>query len=309
MATWITDFTIYISNDAGCPPQINEYEMHLQDLNEGSGGKYVYAGCKSERISGNHDDAVTSLSFLAFSSQQTQKPDGWQFWNPQDLNVDAGGKFIYIVWNKGEETDPIIEIDFVVNESNDSIDKKGISWTKINQDLNEGAGGKYIFCSYFRGHALDDQIFKRFKWEIRGKLARSSAPHYNEEEGDKSQKMDDDAIKFLVKNDIKNVISLNEFILNKEEIEKLREHNIDYLHLPVDDFTAPTIDQLREAYASYKQALTTLVYCGYGHGRTGTVIAAFSLIGHRYTYAQYHELFYVEQEEQYEVLDRLAEEL
>src|ERR1043165_6950264 len=132
---------------------------------------------------------------------------------------------------------------------------------------------------------MDDQVFRRFEWVISNKLARSSAPHYNEEEGDKSQRMDDVAIKFLVKNAIKNVISMNEFILTKEEMEKLREHKIGYLHLPVKDFTAPTIKQLHDAYESYASAKTTLVYCGYGYGRTGTVIVAFKLFeGQRYTH-------------------------
>ncbi|CAG8622920.1 23646_t:CDS:1, partial [Gigaspora margarita] len=100
MATCITDFTVYISDQNDCPPVLNGYEMHLQDLNEGSGGKYVYVGRKRER---NRYNAVTSLSFLAFPDKQTQTPYNWQFWNPNDLNVGSGGKYIYMVWNKGEE--------------------------------------------------------------------------------------------------------------------------------------------------------------------------------------------------------------
>nr|CAG8483116.1 995_t:CDS:1 [Entrophospora candida] len=153
MATWITDFIVYTSNDKDCPDHFNGYEMHLQDLNESHGGKFIYVGRKRERIiSENHKNAVTSLRFLAFSDKQIEKPVGWEFWNYHDLSEGAGGKFIYMVWNKGEnELNPIIEIDFCVSESKESYEKKGVSWTRINQDLSEGSGGKYIWCSYFRG--------------------------------------------------------------------------------------------------------------------------------------------------------------
>lgn len=117
-------------------------------------------------------------------------------------------------------------------------------------------------------HRLDDPVFRRFRWVVPRRLARSSAPHYTDE----SQNMSDDAIQYLVDHGITNVTSLNQVPLTNDVIERLRERGITYLHLPVEDFTAPTIDQLCKAHASYVSAQTTLVYCGYGHGRTGTVI-------------------------------------
>ncbi|CAJ0925046.1 15989_t:CDS:2 [Entrophospora sp. SA101] len=129
MTTWITDFIVYTSNNKDCPDHFNGYEMHLQDLNESHGGKFIYVGRKRERIiSENHKNAVTSLRFLAFSDKQIEKPVGWEFWNYHDLSEGAGGKFIYMVWNKGEnELNPIIEIDFCVSESKESYERKGIS--------------------------------------------------------------------------------------------------------------------------------------------------------------------------------------
>ncbi len=157
---------------------------------------------------------------------------------------------------------------------------------------------------------VGDQIFKQFEWVIPDKLARSSAPHYDIKVGDKSQNMDDNAIKFLEKCKIKNVISLNEFRLPETAIMKLDSKKIKYLHLKVKDYDAPKIGQLRDAHKSYNKAQTTLVYCGFGHGRTGTAIAAFKLYeGKRYTRDQYRKLFHVETKEQCDVLDELAKEL
>ena len=153
MTTWITDFTVYTSNNRSCPDYFNGCEMHHQDLNEGHGGKYIYVGRKRERIvPENHKNAVTSLWFFASPSKQTEKPVGWEFWDEHDLNESVGGKYIYMVWNKGEDgLNPIVEIDFCVTNLRKSREKKGVSWTRINQDLCEGSGGKYVWCSYFRG--------------------------------------------------------------------------------------------------------------------------------------------------------------
>ena len=99
-------------------------------------------------ISENRKNAVTSLWFLAFSSEQTEKPVGWDFWDNHNLNEGFEGKYIYMVWNKGEEElEPIVEIDFNVYDSK-IPEKRGVSWTRINQDLGVK---KYVWCSYFRG--------------------------------------------------------------------------------------------------------------------------------------------------------------
>ncbi|CAG8851915.1 11043_t:CDS:2, partial [Gigaspora margarita] len=95
MATCITDFTVYISDQNDCLSVLNGY------------------------------NAVTSLSFLAFLDKQTQTPYNWQFWNSNDLNIGSGGKYIYMVWNKGEEgLRPIVEIDFCISENNKINEKK-----------------------------------------------------------------------------------------------------------------------------------------------------------------------------------------
>jgi protein-tyrosine phosphatase len=70
------------------------------------------------------------------------------------------------------------------------------------------------------------------------------------------------------------------------------------------------LSKIHKAYESYLPAQKmTLVYCGYGHSRTGTVIAAFMLLaGNQLTRDDYRK-FHMEEEVQEKVLDDLAKDL
>ncbi|CAG8622231.1 16050_t:CDS:2 [Funneliformis mosseae] len=103
--------------------------------------------------------------------------------------------------------------------------------------------------------------------------------NYFHKNNDESQNMNDNAIQYLIDHSINNVISLNQFCLTDNIIGRFKEHSINYLHLPVVDYTASTIYQLHQTYNLYFLAQRiTLVYCGYGHSKTDTVIAAFMLL-------------------------------
>lgn len=57
---------------------------------------------------------------------------------------------------------------------------------------------------------------------------------------------------------------------------------INYLHLPVEDYKAPTIEQLKSAISFIENEISSnrsavLVHCAAGKGRTGTILAAYLL--------------------------------
>jgi hypothetical protein len=122
---------------------------------------------------------------------------------------------------------------------------------------------------------MEDDVFRRFRWVIPGRLARSSAPYYNGR--DEDQNMDQVAVDFLISRGINNIISLNSRPLSKAELDLLKIHGITYTHEAVEDFGTPTLAQLQTVNSNFASDRTTLVYCGYGQGRTGTAITALQL--------------------------------
>jgi atypical dual specificity phosphatase len=81
-------------------------------------------------------------------------------------------------------------------------------------------------------------------------------------------------LEFLKKHRINAIVSLTETPLEKAFIE---EFGFRYLHLPVADFTPPTIAQIDQFLEFQRRAegdgLATMVHCGAGLGRTGTMLA------------------------------------
>lgn len=156
-------------------------------------------------------------------------------------------------------------------------------------------------------HQHGSQIFKRFEWVVNERLARSSSPNYDGY--DKSQHMDDAAVQFLLLHKISNVISMNQYRLSPAEERRLTDKGISYKHLGVQDYRAPTLYDLEQAQHSFTSHSITLVHCGYGHGRTGTVITALQMYwGQDRTHGDYRAN-HVETPEQMAVLDQLRKNL
>ena len=109
------------------------------------------------------------------------------------------------------------------------------------------------------------------------RLFRSSSPNYAG--SDSTQNLNQAAVDILVQRGIHRVISFNKIPYTQEELARLKQAGITYRHFPVKDFTAATIEQLREAAEFYAMGPPTsvLMHCGFGHGRTGTGVTAIQL--------------------------------
>jgi Tyrosine phosphatase family len=135
-------------------------------------------------------------------------------------------------------------------------------------------------------------------------LYRSSAPNYSGR--DCTQRLTPAAVGYLTDNGIDSIISFNEHPYKEDEQELLRNAKINYLHLAVKDYDAPTLGQLEDAIAFFANAgqQSTLIHCGYGRGRTGTGVTALQLHATRGRKPDESE-WKVETEPQYAVLRQL----
>jgi len=86
----------------------------------------------------------------------------------------------------------------------------------------------------------------------------------------------DDEFEWLVQRGIKSIVTVREVPLPHDWFE---DRDVSYLHLRVEDFGAPSIEELDASVNFIEQQLQNerpvMVHCAAGKGRTGTVLAAF----------------------------------
>lgn len=112
---------------------------------------------------------------------------------------------------------------------------------------------------------------QRFYWVIDGQLAGASRP------GAHGSSIASD-LALLRGRGIQSVLTLTETPVLAHD---LAVAGLDSLHVPVDDFHAPTTQQMLRALAfidaSLAESMPVVVHCLAGQGRTGTILAAWLL--------------------------------
>ena len=139
---------------------------------------------------------------------------------------------------------------------------------------------------------------QRFQWVSPNQVARSSQPGYTGHDGPHKFQAND--IQLLSVKGIQNIISANSLPLHAIHRTSLTNAGINYYHCPVEDFHPATFAQLINV-AGIINSGPTLVYCGYGQGRTGTYIAGWAISTGRIKKvdgAYLREVFGVETDEQ-----------
>jgi atypical dual specificity phosphatase len=112
-----------------------------------------------------------------------------------------------------------------------------------------------------------------FGWVLDGKLAGSGLP------------MTYSQFFWLIKHGIKTIITVREVPLPSnwftDSIKNIDSDNINYLHLSVEDFGAPSIEEIDSTVDYIQRQIDNrkpvMVHCAAGKGRTGTLLAAYLL--------------------------------
>ncbi|WPC72667.1 MACPF domain-containing protein [Vibrio porteresiae] len=150
LASYIDSLIVIYGKSSTIVPPLG-YTKIPNDLNKGAGGKFIYL-CYSKytpksTYDHNMPDCISDITTIV--GENASAPDGYTKIDI-DLNMGAGGKYIYLCYKKEKYNDEIAIKDVTVISGSNSDLQPPYGFTKVQQDLNEGAGGDFIYICFSR---------------------------------------------------------------------------------------------------------------------------------------------------------------
>lgn len=144
----LPDYIDSITTVSGGSSNINPPEGYTKipiDLNKGANGKYIYLCYHAEPYSNRNTNKDCITDIVRITGKNTLPPEGYVKL-PQDLNEDAGGKYIYLCYKKEPYNNENALKGLTVVDGGNSSVSAPYDYKKVPGDLNEGSGGKYVYA-------------------------------------------------------------------------------------------------------------------------------------------------------------------